>query len=181
VRLINLLLQIFLHTRLNWGNTRNSSATGCHDQSQPLYGMAIDTYPKQPQPPTHIGDKLADLRMSELSAHERRPSGSAASGPIFNELSRHALEPPCTAQTLNYPVRRSAYNNRRSGHMVGQSRHTAGRSTYLTERSGTEFFDEDCYPNPHLSQLNFPSHYTMHQHHSTTSQTHTGEYFPTPP
>jgi hypothetical protein len=26
-------------------NTRDSSATGCHDQSQPLYGMPIDTYP----------------------------------------------------------------------------------------------------------------------------------------
>ena len=27
--------------------TRNSSATGCHDQSQPLYGMPIDMYPGQ--------------------------------------------------------------------------------------------------------------------------------------
>jgi hypothetical protein len=25
------------------GNTRNTSATGCHDQSQPLYGMPMDT------------------------------------------------------------------------------------------------------------------------------------------
>jgi hypothetical protein len=25
-------------------NTRDSSATCCHDQSQPLYGMPIDTY-----------------------------------------------------------------------------------------------------------------------------------------
>jgi hypothetical protein len=29
-------------------NTHNSSATGCHDQSQPLYGMPMDTYPEQP-------------------------------------------------------------------------------------------------------------------------------------
>ena len=29
-------------------NTRDSSATSCHDQSQPLYGMPIDTYPGQP-------------------------------------------------------------------------------------------------------------------------------------
>jgi hypothetical protein len=65
--------------------------------------------------------------------------------------------------------------------MAGQSAHTAGRSRYLTGRSGTEFFDEDYYPNPHLSQLNFPSHYTMHQHHSTTSQTHGDEYFMAPP
>jgi hypothetical protein len=28
-------------------NTRDSSATGCHDQSQPLYVMSIDTYPRQ--------------------------------------------------------------------------------------------------------------------------------------
>jgi hypothetical protein len=33
-------------------NTCNSSATCCHDQSQPLYGMLIDTYPEQPQHPT---------------------------------------------------------------------------------------------------------------------------------
>jgi hypothetical protein len=47
-------------------NTRNSSATGCHDQSQPLYGMPIDIYPEQPQPHTQIGNKLADLHMSGL-------------------------------------------------------------------------------------------------------------------
>ena len=44
-----------------------------------------------------------------------------------------------------------------------------------------EFFDEDCYPNLHSSQLNFPSHYTIHQHHSIASQTHGGEYFSAPP
>jgi hypothetical protein len=42
------------------GNTRNTSAIGCHDQSQPLYGMPMDTYPEQPQ----IGSKSADLHMS---------------------------------------------------------------------------------------------------------------------
>jgi hypothetical protein len=31
------------------GNTRNTSAIGCHEQSQPLYGMPMDTYPEQPQ------------------------------------------------------------------------------------------------------------------------------------
>jgi hypothetical protein len=31
------------------GNTCNTSAIGCHDQSQPLYGMPMDTYPEQPQ------------------------------------------------------------------------------------------------------------------------------------
>jgi hypothetical protein len=29
-------------------NTRNSLATGCHDQSQPLYGMSMDTHPEEP-------------------------------------------------------------------------------------------------------------------------------------
>jgi hypothetical protein len=29
-------------------NTRNASTIGCHDQSQPLYGMPMDTYPEQP-------------------------------------------------------------------------------------------------------------------------------------
>jgi hypothetical protein len=30
------------------GNTRNTSAIGCHSQSQPLYGILMDTYPEQP-------------------------------------------------------------------------------------------------------------------------------------
>jgi hypothetical protein len=126
--------------------------------------------------------------MSGPSAHERGPSGPAAAGPIFNELPRYAPESTCTAQTLHYLVGpsaysdgRSAYNNGRPGHMARQSAHTAGRSAYLTRRSGTEFFDEDCYQNLHSSQLNFPSHYTMHQHHNTVSQTHGCEYFPAPP
>jgi hypothetical protein len=78
-------------------NTRDSSAMGCHDQSQPLYGIPIDTYPRQPQHPTHIGDKFADLHMSGPFARERGPSGPVAVGPIFNELPRHAPEPPRTA------------------------------------------------------------------------------------
>jgi hypothetical protein len=58
--------------------THNSSATGCHDQSQPLYGMPMDMYLRQRQPPTHIGDKFADLRMSGPSTRGRGPSGPAA-------------------------------------------------------------------------------------------------------
>jgi hypothetical protein len=122
-------------------NTRNLSATGCHDQLQPLYGMPIDTRPGQPQSPTHIGDKFVDLRMSGPSAHERGPAG-----PIFIELPRHAPEPQHTAQNLNYPVGpsaysdgRSAYNHGRFGHIPGQSAYTAGRSAYSTGRSGAEF------------------------------------------
>jgi hypothetical protein len=49
------------------GNTRNTTAIGCHDQSQPLYGMPMDTYPEQPQ----IGSKSADLHMSGPSDRER--------------------------------------------------------------------------------------------------------------
>jgi hypothetical protein len=74
--------------------TRDSSATGCHDQSQPLYGMPRYTYSGKPQPPTHIGHKIVDLRMSGPSAHERGPSGPAAVGPIFRSelLSESCLE-----------------------------------------------------------------------------------------
>jgi hypothetical protein len=98
-------------------NTRNSSATGCHDQSQPLYGMPIDTYPEQPQ----IGSKLADLHMAEPSACERGPSGPATAGPIFNELPRYASEPPHVAQALNHPDRPSAYDHGRSAYLTGWS------------------------------------------------------------
>jgi hypothetical protein len=128
-------------------NTRNSSATSCHDQSQPLYGMPIDTYPEQPQHPTQIGNKLANLHMFGPSARERGPSGPATAGPIFTVLPRHAPEQPRTAQTLNYPVepftysdRRSAYNNEWSGHVVEQSTLTAGRSAYPIGRFDAEFF-----------------------------------------
>jgi hypothetical protein len=61
-------------------NTRNSSATGCHDQSQPVYGMPMDTYPEQPQ----IGSKLVDVHMSGPSARERGPSEPPMACPIFN-------------------------------------------------------------------------------------------------
>jgi hypothetical protein len=107
--------------------------------------MPIDAYPEQPQPPTHIDDKLVDLRMFGPSARERGPSGPAAAGPIFrNELQRPAPEPPRTAQTLDNPFEpfaygagQSKYNTGRSGHMTGQSAHVAGRSAYLSGRSDT--------------------------------------------
>jgi hypothetical protein len=85
-------------------NTHDSSAVDYHDQPQPLYGMVIDTYPGQPQPPTQIGGKSADLRMTG-------PSGPAAAGPVFrNKLPRPAPEPPCTVQTLNKPFELSVYS-----------------------------------------------------------------------
>jgi hypothetical protein len=143
--------------------------------------MTIDTHPGQPQPPTQISDKFADLRMSGPSARERGPSGPAAADPIF----RNAPEPPRTAQTLNYPVGpsaysdgQSAYNNGRFDHMARQSAHTARRSAYLTGRSDTEFFEEDCRPNLYMSQLNFPSYLIAPQHHNIAFQTHGSEYFP---
>jgi hypothetical protein len=133
-------------------NTHNLSATGCHDQSQPLYGMPIDTYPEQPQPPTHIGDKLADLCMSEPSAHERGPFGPAAAGPIFNELPRHVLEPPRSTNPKlpSWTVRiqrRAVHIQQRTFWPYGRTvrahswtTHRAGRSVYLTGRSGTHSF-----------------------------------------
>jgi hypothetical protein len=128
--------------------TRDSSTIGCHDQSQPLYGMPIDMYPRQQQPLTHIGDKFVDLRMSGSFARERGPSGLAAASPIFrSELPRPTPKPPHTVQTLDNPfgpsaygARQSEYNAGRSGHMAGQSVHVVGWSVYLTRRSGTEFF-----------------------------------------
>jgi hypothetical protein len=140
------------------GNTHNTSAIGCHDQSQPLRGMPMDTYPEQPQ----IGSKSADLHMS----------GPATVGPIFNELPRHAPEPPHMAQNLNYPVRRSAYND-------GRSAYNHGRSGYMSGRSAHESFEEDCYLNPHPSQQHFTSYYAMHQPINTKSRAH--ESFPALP
>jgi hypothetical protein len=117
----------------------------------------MDTYPEQPQPPTHISSKLADLHMSGPFARERGPSGPATADPIFNELPRYTSEPPHVTQVLNHPDRPSAYDH--------------GRSAYPTGRSGTGLFEEDCYLNPHPSQQHFPSQYTMHQPINTVSQT----------
>jgi hypothetical protein len=125
-------------------NTRNSSATGCHDQSQPLYGMPMDTYPEQPQPSTHISSKLADLHMFRLSSRESGPSRPATAVPIFNELPRYASEPPHATQALNHPDRPFAYDH-------GRSAYPTGRSAYPTRRSDTGMFEEDCYLNPHPS------------------------------
>jgi hypothetical protein len=150
------------------GNTRNTSAIGCHDQSQPLYGMPMDTYPEQPQ----IGSKSADLHMPEPSARECGPSGPATTGPIFNELPRHAPEPPHMAKNLNYPVGPSAYNDRRSAYNHGRSGYISGQSTH-------ECFEEDCHLNPHPSKKHFASHYAMHQPINTKSRAQ--ESFSAPP
>jgi hypothetical protein len=121
--------------------TRDSSATGCYDQSQPLYGMPIDMYPGQQQPLTHIGDKFADLRMSEPSARERGPSGPAATDPIFrSELPRPAPKPPHTVKTLDNPFGPSVYGARQSEYNAGRSGHMAGQSAHIIGRSGIEFF-----------------------------------------
>jgi hypothetical protein len=78
----------------------------------------MDTYSEQPQ----IASKLVDLHMSGPSARERGPSGPAMVGPIFNELSRYASEPPHVAQALNHPDRRSAYDHGRSAYPTRRSR-----------------------------------------------------------
>jgi hypothetical protein len=150
------------------GNTRNTLATGCHDQSQPLYGMPMDTYPEQPQ----IGSKSVDLHMPGPSARERGPSGPTTVGPIFNELPRYAPEPPHMTQNLNYSVVPSAYND-------GRSAHNHGRSGPMSGQSAHDLFEEDCYLNPHPSQQHFPSHYTMHQ--PINSRSRAQENFPAPP
>jgi hypothetical protein len=150
------------------GNTRNTSAVGCHDQSQPLYGMPMDTYPEQPQ----IGSKTADLHMSGPSARDRGPSGPIMAGPIFNEVPRHAPEPPHMTQNPNYPVGRSAYND-------GWSTYNHGRSGYVSGQSAHESFEEDYYLNPRPSQQHFPSHYAMHQPINSGSRAQ--ESFPAPP
>jgi hypothetical protein len=140
------------------GNTRNTSAIGCHDQSQPLYGMPMDTYPEQPQ----IGSKSADLHMPGPSTRERGPSGLATIGPIFNKLPTHVPEPHCIAQNLNYPVGPSAYSD-------GWPAYNHGRSGYMSGQSAHDLFEEDCYLNPHPSQQHFPSHYAMHRPINTKS------------
>jgi hypothetical protein len=121
----------------------------------------MDTYPEQPQ----SDSKSTDLHMPGRSAREHEPSGPATAGPIFNELPRHAPEPPHMAQNLNYLVEPSAYNDGRSGYMSRQFAH--------------ESFEEDCYLNPHPSQQHFPSHYAMHQPINTKPRAQ--ESFPAPP
>jgi hypothetical protein len=82
--------------------------------------------------------------MSGPSARERGPFGPATAGPIFNELPRHAPKPQHMARNLNYPVEPSAYNDRWSAYNHGWSGYMSGQSAH-------EFFEEDCYLNPHLS------------------------------
>jgi hypothetical protein len=141
-------------------------------------------YLGQRQPPTHIGDKFANLRMSGPSALERGPSGPAAVDPIFrSELPIPAPKPPHAVQTLDNPFGSPAYGSRQSEYNVGRSGHMAGQSAhgvYLTGRSGTEFFEEDGYPTLYPSHLDSPSHHTIHQHHNIIYQNRESEYFPAP-
>ena len=108
-------------------NTHDSSAVDYHDQPQPLYGMVIDTYPGQPQPPTQIGGKSADLRTTRPSTRECGLFGAEATDPVFrNEFTRPTLEPPRTAQTLNDPFGPSTYSVRQSKYNTGWSNHMDG-------------------------------------------------------
>jgi hypothetical protein len=50
-------------------NTHDSSTANWHDQSQPLYGISMNTSPEQPQPPTQIGGKSTNLRTVGPSMH----------------------------------------------------------------------------------------------------------------
>jgi hypothetical protein len=52
----------------------------------------MDMYPGQPQPPTQIDEKFADLRMSGPSARERDPSGQRRPVP-FLEMNYRDLLP----------------------------------------------------------------------------------------
>jgi hypothetical protein len=91
--------------------------------------MPMDTYPEQPQ----IRSKPTDLHMPGPFARERGLSGPVTAGPIFNELPRHAPEPPHMAQNLNYLVGPSTYND-------GRSAYNHGRSRYMSGQSAHEFF-----------------------------------------
>jgi hypothetical protein len=70
-------------------NTHDSSAVDWHNQSQPLYGIPMDTYPIQPQPPRQIGGKSSDLRTARSSACECGPSGPTVAGPISEPIYRN--------------------------------------------------------------------------------------------
>jgi hypothetical protein len=76
------------------GNTRNTSAIGCHDQSQPLYGMPMDTYPEQPQ----ISSKSVDLHMPGQSARERGPFGPATVQPVTPQMLLRVFTQGYTSQ-----------------------------------------------------------------------------------
>jgi hypothetical protein len=64
-------------------NTRDSSIANWQDLYQPLYGMPMDTYPRQPQAYAQIRGKSTDLRTVGPSVPEFGPSGVVVVGPIF--------------------------------------------------------------------------------------------------
>jgi hypothetical protein len=104
-----------------------------HGQLQPFYGIHIDTYPGQTQPPTQIRNKPTDLCMARPSRHKRKLYGPMAAGPIFRtELPRPAHEPPRPTQTLNEQFEPSVNS-------AEQSKYITGCSAYLTRRSSTEY------------------------------------------
>jgi hypothetical protein len=92
-------------------NTRDSSATDWHDQSQSLYGMPIDTYPGQPHPPTQIRGKPVDLRTAGLSAREQDCLGQQWPVPVLESnyknprMGCHVPRKPCTNNSvISWPL-----------------------------------------------------------------------------
>jgi hypothetical protein len=134
-------------------NTRDPSTANWHDQSQPLYGMSMDTYPGQPQLPAHIG------RKARPPAPECGLSGPAVVGPVFQtKLPKSALGPPHFTQTLidyfrpsTYMVGQSEYITGLYGYMTEQSANTARLYTYQTRQSSAEYTKRNI--NYHSSSL----------------------------
>jgi hypothetical protein len=126
----------------NIGTTHDaleSSAANGHVQPQPLYGMPLNSYVGQTQPPALVWEKPADLPMAGPSAHERGPSGPPAAGPVYqNGPPRFTPAPPQSVQTLTDTFGPSAHHGGPSEHLTGQSAHNAGPSAHATNRGYVE-------------------------------------------
>jgi hypothetical protein len=110
--------------------THQSSATNGHSRTQPSYGMQMNSYAKQPQPPPLFWDKPTVLRTARPSGPDLGLSGPPAGvHDLYGEPLRAVPGPSYSSQGLI--------------DMLGSSEY-GGPSVLYTESSDEECVKQDA-------------------------------------
>jgi hypothetical protein len=148
-------------------SAQNSSAANGYSQPQPLYGMPMNSYAGQPQPPPPIWGKPTNLHTNGSSRTELVPFGPAVVGYFCDEPPRSTSGPLYSAQGLTDTLRPSVYHAK-------PSEYTLRPSVYHTGPSGTWYTEHDVgYYQQYLlpPQPSFPLPPTAPQNHGMVPRT----------
>jgi hypothetical protein len=107
-------------------NPQDPSATNGHAQSQPFYGMPMNSYIGQPHPPSPIWEQSVPLRTAGQFGSEARWSSPVAVGSLpCDEPPKYA---PGTTKMIGP-----------SGYTCGPSEHVTGPSGCYTEQASISY------------------------------------------